>query len=223
MDKKTKNQYEIRTYRFQMENVDAEEKEPGVVYGRPVVYNSRTNIGPFDEVIESGALDTTNLKDVRFLVNHNFDMVPLARSRNNTENSTMRLMPDENGLAVRIRLDVENNTEAKNLYSAIKRGDLDKMSFAFSIPKGGDIWEGLESEHPFRRIRKIEQIFEVSAVSFPAYEDTELGVRSEDNNVSDDALRVLENARINKKPLDSDKDETRALELEKLKAEALYF
>ena len=217
-----KKQYEIRTYRFQMENVNADE-EPGVVYGRPVVYNSRTNIGPFDEIIESGALDATNLKDVRFLVNHDFNMVPLARSRNNTENSTMRLMPDENGMAVRIRLDVENNTDAKNLYSAIKRKDIDKMSFAFSIPKGGDIWEDLHSEHPLRRIKSIGQIFEVSAVTFPAYEDTELGVRSEENNVSDDAFRVLENARINEgKPLDSDK-EARALELEKLKAEALYF
>ena len=57
------------------------------ITGRPIVYNSRTNLGCFDEIIEKGALDKANLKDVRFLVNHDTSKIPLARSRNNNKNS----------------------------------------------------------------------------------------------------------------------------------------
>lgn len=217
MDRK---KYEVRHYAFEMKAEETEQKT-GQITGRPVVYNSRTNIGPFDEVIEAGALNGTNLKDVRFLVNHNFDMIPLARSRNNTENSTMQLIVDENGMGIRVNLDIENNAEARALYSAISRGDVSGMSFAFRVPDGGDVWEGLESEHPFRKIRSISDIYEVSAVSFPAYEDTTIGVRSNDKTALDSAIGTLDSVR-HKKPLDSD-DETRALELEKLKAEALYY
>ena len=72
---------ERRTYNF---DVRAEENERGrILTGRPVVYNSRTDLGYFDEIIEPGALEGTDLTDVRFLVNHNTNMIPLARSRRN--------------------------------------------------------------------------------------------------------------------------------------------
>ena len=86
---------EIRGFNFE---VRAEETEDGTITGRPIVFGQMTDLGWYDEVIERGALDNTDLKDVRLLVNHNVDMIPLARSRNNTANSTMQLMPDENGL-----------------------------------------------------------------------------------------------------------------------------
>ena len=175
------------------------------ISGRPIVFESRTDIGPFDEVIKRGALDKTDLRDVKFLVNHKTDMIPLARSRNNNKNSTMQLMPCEDGMDIRVNLDVENNSEARALYSAIQRGDISGMSFMFGID--GEEWEGLESDHPTRNITSISKVYEVSAVNFPAYEDTELNARSK---------TVLDNARS---ALDSVKDDS--LELLKLKNQIL--
>lgn len=162
-----------RCYNFEMRA--SEEEESGIIEGRAIVYDSRTDLDYFDEIIERGALKKTDLKDVRFLVNHNTDMIPLARSRNNNENSTMRLIVDENGLGIRVKLDIKNNSDAKNLYSAIQRGDISGMSFMFTVD--GEKWEDENTEHPTRRITSIDKVFEVSAVTFPAYETTQINAR----------------------------------------------
>lgn len=169
------------------------ETEQGVVLeGRPVVYNSRTNIGGFfDEIIMPGALDSCDLRDVLFFVNHDFSKIPLARSRNNNENSTMRLSVDAEGMMIRATLDVDNNDTARALYSAVKRGDLSGMSFAFRLSEGCDTWENMDSDTPLRKIHKIDSVVEVSACNFPAYEDTYINARS----ASDDAMKALESAR----------------------------
>lgn len=194
-----------RAYNFEI-RAENNEKNGDHVTGRPIVYNSKTDLGYFDEIIEAGALDKANLKDVRFLVNHNTDMIPLARSRNNNENSTMQLEVDKSGMGIRVNLDTENNSEARNLYSAIKRGDITGMSFMFTIDD--EEWEDLESDHPTRHIRKIGQVFEVSAVTFPAYEATEISAR--DKEALDSAKATLDSVKL----LDSNK---RELELEKAK------
>lgn len=107
---------EQRSYHFE---VRAEESEAGnIITGRPIVYNSRTDLGWFDEIIEPGALNNTDLTDVRFLVNHDTSKIPLARSRRNNGNSTMQLTTDNDGLGIRVTLDTENNSEARALYSA---------------------------------------------------------------------------------------------------------
>ena len=200
----------IRAYSFNI-RADNNEKNGDYIEGRPIVYDSRTDLGWFDEIIEKGALKETDLKDVRFLVNHNLDMIPLARSRNNNENSTMQLSTDDKGLKIRVNLDTENNSEARNLYSAIKRGDITGMSFMFAIDT--EEWEELDSDHPTRHIEKISKVFEVSAVTFPAYEETEINARAKET--LDSVKETLESVRS--KSLDSE-----ALELEKLKAEYLY-
>lgn len=197
-----------RAYNFEI-RAENNEKNGDHITGRPIVYNSKTDLGWFDEIIEAGALDKANLKDVRFLVNHNTDMIPLARSRNNNENSTMQLEVDKDGMAIRVNLDTENNTEARNLYSAIKRGDITGMSFMFTIDR--EEWEELESDHPTRRIKSIGQVFEVSAVTFPAYESTEISAR--DKAALDSAKLTLESVRS--QSLESDK--AAELELEKAK------
>ena len=202
-----------RAYNFEI-RAENNEKNGDHIVGRPIVYNYRTNLGWFDEIIEAGALDKANLKDVRFLVNHNTDMIPLARSRNNNENSTMRLEVDKDGMAIRVNLDTENNTEARNLYSAIKRGDITGMSFMFTIDD--EEWENLESDHPTRHIRKISQVFEVSAVTFPAYESTEISAR--DKEALESAKATLESVR--RQALES---ELEALELEKAKLRNKFF
>lgn len=197
-----------RAYNFEI-RAENNEKNGDHITGRPIVYNSKTDLGWFDEIIEAGALDKANLKDVRFLVNHNTDMIPLARSRNNNENSTMQLEVDKDGMAIRVNLDTENNTEARNLYSAIKRGDITGMSFMFTIDR--EEWEELESDHPTRHIKSIGQVFEVSAVTFPAYESTEISAR--DKAALDSAKNTLES--VKRQSLESDK--AAALELEKAK------
>lgn len=171
-----KKELEKRSYFFE---VRAEQGENGekIITGRPIVYNSRTDIGYFDEIIEVGALDGADLTDVRFLVNHNTDMIPLARSRRNNGNSTMKMTPDLQGLYLDfVKLDVENNMDARALYSAVQRGDITGMSFMFSIDD--EEWENLESDHPTRHIKKIGSVVEVSAVTWPAYESTEINARS---------------------------------------------
>ena len=200
-----------RAYNFEI-RAENNEKNGDHIIGRPIVYNSKTDLGYFDEVIEAGALDKANLKDVRFLVNHNTDMIPLARSRNNNENSTMQMTVDKDGMGIRVNLDTENNSEARNLYSAIKRGDITGMSFMFTIDE--EDWADLESDHPTRTIKKIGQVFEVSAVTFPAYEATEISAR--DKEALDSAKATLESVKL----LESNK---RELELEKAKLRNKFF
>jgi HK97 family phage prohead protease len=157
-----------------------------VITGRPIVYESVTDLGWFDEVIDRGALDGADLTDVRFLVNHDISNIPLARSRRNNGNSTMQLSTDYEGMSISAELDTENNAEARALYSAVKRGDVTGMSFMFSIDE--ESWEDLESDHPTRHIIKIGSVVEVSAVTFPAYDSTSINARSNSD--------VLERARL---------------------------
>ena len=164
---------ELRAYTFEVRAEQIENK--GRLTGRPIVYNSRTNLGFADEIIEAGALNNADLRDVAFLVNHNLDMLPLARSRNNNANSTMQMTVDNDGMEIRVDLDITNNADAKALYSAVERGDIDGMSFMFTVDS--DAWEDLESDHPTRIIKTIGRVFEVSAVTFPAYAATSISTR----------------------------------------------
>ncbi len=190
---------EQRSYNFE---VRAEESEAGnIITGRPIVYNSRTDLGWFDEIIEPGALNNTDLTDVRFLVNHDTSKIPLARSRRNNGNSTMQLTTDNDGLGIRVTLDTENNSEARSLYSAVQRGDISGMSFMFGIRD--EEWENLDSDHPTRHIRDISTVVEVSAVTFPAYKSTEINARSKE--ALDNARSAVDTARQQRgQSLDSD-------------------
>lgn len=202
-----KDNLELRSFDFEV-RAEQNEEHGHMLTGRPIVYDARTDLGWHDEIIEAGALADTDLKDVRFLVNHNTDMIPLARSRNNNANSTMQMSVDDEGMEIRVDLDVENNSEAKNLYSAVSRGDISGMSFMFKVD--GDKWDDIESDHPTRTITKISKVFEVSAVTFPAYEQTSISARGLDS--------ALENA---KSSLDSARAEARAIERKKQKIRIL--
>lgn len=193
-----KKEYVKRNYTFE---VRAEESETGaIIIGTPIVYNSRTNLGYFEEIIEQGALNNCDLTDVRFLVNHDTSMIPLARSRRNNGNSTMQLTVDERGLSIRVSLDIENNADARSLYSAVQRGDISGMSFMLSID--GEEWENLDSDLPLRRIKSISCVLEVSAVTFPAYDATSIDAR--DKTALDNAKIALDSARNTS--LDSEKN-----------------
>lgn len=184
-----KKELEQRSFNFE---IRAEEDERGqYIDGRPIVYESKTDLGWFDEIIERGALDGADLTDVRFLVNHDLSKIPLARSRRNNGNSTMQLSPDYEGMSINVLLDTENNADSRSLYSAVKRGDISGMSFMFSITD--EEWIDLDSDHPTRRIKQIGSVVEVSAVTFPAYESTEISAR--DAMALESAKLALESAR----------------------------
>lgn len=185
----------------------SDEEKGDFITGQPIVFGDTYDVGGmFGETIDEGALDNTDLRDVRFLVNHNFSMIPLARSRNNNANSTMQLEKVQGGLNIRARLDTENNATAKELYSAVSRGDISGMSFAFLVDK--EEWENLDSDYPLRRIKSISSVFEVSAVTNPAYTATSIEARSD--------VEALENA---KTLLESERQ--KAAEERKAKAEVL--
>ena len=201
-----------RNYEFEI-RAEKDEKRGNIIIGRPIVYESKTDIaGMFAEIIEKGALKKTNLEDVRFLVNHDQSKVPLARSRRNTKNSTMQLTVDDKGMEIQVELDTENNTEARNLYSAIERGDISGMSFMFGIDD--EEWEDLDTDYPTRHIKSISTVVEVSAVTFPAYEETSISAR--DKSAVETARLAVETARS--KGVDTP---AKQLELEKLKIKYL--
>ena len=186
-----KMQTETRAFNFEI-RADRNEKHGHFLAGVPIVYDQVTDMGWYDEVIARGALDSTDLKDVRFLIGHDLSMVPLARSRNNNENSTMQMSVTDVGMEIRVDLDTENNADSRKLYSATQRGDISGMSFTFVVD--GDSWDDIDSNHPKRTIRSIKRVYEVSAVAFPAYEGTKLEARTEDAT-PDGARASLESAR----------------------------
>lgn len=199
---------EIRAFNFDV-RADQNDEHGHFLTGQPIVYNERTDLGWYDEIIDDGALSETDLRDVRFLVNHNTDMIPLARSRNNNANSTMQLeVMEGRGMSIRVDLDTEDNADARSLYSAVERGDITGMSFMFLVDE--DSWEEINTDHPTRHIRSISRVLEVSAVTFPAYEATSIQTRG--------LSEALESARAS---LESAKAEAEAIERRKQKIKIL--
>ena len=207
--------YERRSYDFEIRAQENEEDGIVILSGRPIVYNSRTDLGFFDEIIEQGALDNTDLTDVRFLINHDTSRIPSARSRRNNGNSTMQFSVDQEGMRIDwVKLDVKNNEQSRALASAVKRGDITGLSFMFILDEDGYEWQNLETDHPTRVIKRISSVIEVSAVTFPAYEATSIEVNQRNKQALESARASLESARMRgDKPLDS--------ELELLKAKTM--
>ena len=164
-----KNEREVR---FTQVDLRTEENERGaVITGYPIVFEQETDLGFCREIIDGESMgDGSVLRDVALLANHDFGMIPMARSRRNNENSTMKLTPDQHGVAMRATLDTDGNPKSKEAYSAVNRGDITGMSFAFIVNE--ERWTDLDSEKPLRRIMSFSRIFEVSLVTNPAYEGT---------------------------------------------------
>ena len=146
-----------------------DEKKKYRVEGYAAVFNQRTDIGGmFFEQIERGAFrDAIGRDDVVFLINH--DGLPLARSRS----GTLELSEDDHGLRMAADLDATDPDVAR-IVPKMERGDLDKMSFAF----WPDVQEWDDSgEMPVRTIKRAS-LHDVSIVTTPAYDGTEIGLRS---------------------------------------------
>lgn len=182
------NEREIRSF---IGSVETRAEEDGTIRltGKPIVFDQSTDIGGwFEEVIEPGAIEEKQLRDVLLLVNHNFDGIPLARSRNNTQNSNLRLKIENDGVSMEADLDPQN-PKAIELNSAVKRGDIQGMSFAFVVD--GEKWERLDTDYPLRRVTSVSEIYEISAVNWPAYSGTKI----QSERSLDSSLESLKRAR----------------------------
>ena len=190
------NEMETRTFLGVVECRASEDDENKItLVGKPIVFNAKTDIGGWwEESIAPGAVDEKTLRDVRLLVNHDFNGIPLARSRRNTKNSTMRLTINQDAVDMEADLDPKN-PKALELDSAVKRGDISGMSFAFLVDK--DEWTDLDTDYPKRRILHVSEIIEVSAVTAPAYEQTSISSRSLESGKRslEEARAALESAR----------------------------
>ena len=198
-------------------------EEEARIQGRPIVFGSQTDIGGyFGEVIDEGALDEADLSDVRLCKNHDTSNV-YARFKRGRENNTMDLAISKDGLDINAGLDVKGNPLAATLYSEVSRGDISGMSFMFSVKE--QEWKNLDSDYPIRHIKKIGAVIEVSAVTFPAYEATQISAR--DEGAVEAARQALEDAKEQSKAAEAAKQEAEAersaaLELEKAKAKAKF-
>lgn len=150
----------------------AETRETGdgmvMVAGYAAVFNARANIGGwFTESIEPGAFaDAINEDDVRFLINHTG--LPLAR----TKSGTLKLSEDDHGLRMETELN-PNDPDVQSIVPKMERNDLNEMSFAFRT----EVEEWDESgDIPHRTIKKA-RLLDVAIVTYPAYDETEIGLR----------------------------------------------
>lgn len=204
MKNKQQNDYFLQrgfNAEFRAEN-DQKENGGNVVEGIAAVYEQETRIadvfGEFVEVIRRGAFDETDFSDVKLLVNHDSRGIPLARSRHNNKSdkpNTMQLSVTDAGIKIRATLDTENNEQARALHSAISRGDMDKMSYAFFVSKDNQRWSKRDGV-AYREILKVDKVLEVSAVNFPAYAGTNINSRSleSDQRALESAQALLESS-----------------------------
>lgn len=152
------------------------EEENYIVEGRPVVFDSETllfNDGEYEcyEVIDRNALDNADMSDVIFNYNHS------GRVYARTRNKTLTLDLTDEGLDMTATLWKDDQGHSE-LYKDISRGNIDKMSFAFTISES--VWEeDKENKKAVRRITGIDRLFDVSAVDIPAYNDTQISAREE--------------------------------------------
>lgn len=166
---------EIRVTEIRAKEPTADGDKALILSGRAVVYDSPTQIndigGAYIEVVKRGALDGADLHDVRLLVGHDTSRIPLARTP-----ATMTLTVDDQGLAIEAVLP---NTEAgREAFEAVRRGDLRGMSYAFTVPEGGDSYD---VDTNTRTISKIAKVYECSLTAYPAYESTYVSAESRDS------------------------------------------
>lgn len=165
---------ERRAYAVELIVIRDEKRDntPTKIMGHAAVFNSLSeDLGGFREQIMPGAFtDAIKTDDVRALFNHDANFV-LGRNRSNT----LTLAEDARGLAIEIDLP-QTQTIRDLVVAPIERGDISQMSFGFSVRPGGQDWAKDDEGRVVRTLKKL-RLFDVSAVTFPAYPQTDVGVR----------------------------------------------
>ena len=164
---KNNNNMEKRIFNVET-RVDSTEDGKDVVVGYASVYDSRSNnLGGFYEYIESGAFTEELIakSDIRALINHDASLI-MARSKNGV--GTLNLRADEKGLRYEFEIEPELSY-AKDLAISLKRGDISQSSFAFTVAPNGDEWSTDADGNNIRTIKKIDMLYDISAVTYAAY------------------------------------------------------
>lgn len=156
-----------------------EEKDP-VIRGYALKFDEPSEDLGFTEYLDKRCLDNANMDNVVALLNHDTNYV-LGRTGRN-----LKLQADDVGLFFEI--EPNNTTYVRDLIENMKTGLIDKCSFAFTIPKGGDEWREKDGRYE-RYIRQIDRLYDVSIVTTPAYNGTEALVSER----SKESLKNLEN------------------------------
>lgn len=159
-----------------------------IVEGYAVKFNSPATHG-FTEIVDSHAFDECDMKDVPLRYNHTENYLILARTRN----KSLQLIVDEIGL--KIRAELLDTTQGRDIYKCIKAGLLDKMSFAFTVAE--EDWDAVTET---RTILKIDKLYDVSVVDTPFYDTTSIYAR---------ALSTLDSK---KKELENSKEQRRLMQ-----------
>jgi len=155
---------ELRAYK-------TEEESRMLVEGYAIVFNSESrDLGGFTEVVKENALDKALERntDVLALYGHDYQNVLGRQSAN-----TLQLEKDERG--IKFTLDLPNTQLGRDVYTLVERGDLKGNSFGFTVEK--DSWDK-KGDKVIRTIEQVRDLFEISIVSLPAYEATELVKRN---------------------------------------------
>ena len=167
-DKKYNDIMEKRIYNLET-RVETTENNKDVVVGYGSVFNSRSeNLGGFFEYISPTAITDETIKnsDVRALINHDPNLI-LARSKFGEGN--LNLSIDETGL--KYSYELPDTTYGRDLGGNLKNGNISQSSFAFTIAEGGDSWTTDENGNDIRTINKIDKLFDISSVTYPAYNE----------------------------------------------------
>ena len=191
---------EVRT--FNVQNLELrEEGDSNVVVGYASVFNTLSNdLGNFKEIISPDAFEGRLNDDVRFLINH--EGLPLAR----TTNDTLKLTTDETGL--RYEAKVANTSLGRDLLELMRNGTINQSSFAFVVDD--DSWEVKDGVN-IRTINKVSRLYDVSAVTYPAYEEASVALRSMDEWKKEEETKVL------KENLKKEKEEREREDLDLIK------
>lgn len=181
----------------EIRNTTIQSNENLKLVGTPIVFDTPTTIndpfGSYTEIIKRGALDGADLTDIRLLYNHDTNKLPLARTP-----KTMDFNVDDKGLHMIATL--PDTEEARAVHTAVCRGDLNGMSFSFTVPEGGSTYDPKTNT---RTISKIAKVYECSVVPFPAYQTTSVEARSQmveaqGKEIQLDQLRIKANQIMSK-------------------------
>ncbi|WEZ96337.1 phage major capsid protein (plasmid) [Lactiplantibacillus plantarum] len=155
----------------QQDDKQPDKQQPKTIEGYALLFNSPSkDLGGFTEVIDPAALDGVDLSNVIMLDQHDYSK-PLA----SVKAGTLELTPDEKGLHFTATLD-DSVSYANDAYANVKSGNVDSMSFRFDVDDGGDEFTRDESGKVVRTIKKVKDLFEVSTVTIPAYDDSNVQV-----------------------------------------------
>lgn len=178
----------------QYRNFEFEVKDEGmIVEGMPIVFDSPTVMFEIDgmkfyEVVDRNALKNANMSDVVFVENH--EGTPGAR----TKNKTLELSMNDSGLYS--RADLSKSSKGPSMYSDIKNGVYDKMSFSFTVRK-----DSYDKQTRTRTILEIDRLYDVSVVTFPAYEQTSISARASFEAEAEKERMELRELELKKKKL----------------------